>query len=265
MSRAFLFVLDSVGIGGAPDAEKYGDEGSNTLGHIAEKTGVHLPNMAALGLGQALELASGKRPFPPEKLIGQWGIAEEVSHGKDTPSGHWEIAGVPVLFDWGYFPNSIPTFPQTFTDALIAKANLTGILGNKHASGTDIIEELGAEHMRSGEPIVYTSADSVIQIAAHEQSFGLERLYEICHIARQLSYDMNIGRVIARPFVGTDKTNFTPHGKPQGLHGSPAVTHSSRRAHPGAARYHHHRQDWRHLCPFRHRPRSEGVGQRRAV
>ena len=212
MSRAFLFVLDSVGIGGAPDAEKYGDEGSNTLGHIAEKTGVHLPNMAALGLGQALELASGKSPFSPEKLIGQWGIAEEVSHGKDTPSGHWEIAGVPVLFDWGYFPNTIPTFPQAFTDAFIARANIPGILGNKHASGTDIIEELGAEHMRSGEPIVYTSADSVIQIAAHEQSFGLERLYEICHIARQLSYDMNIGRVIARPFVGTDKTDFTRTG-----------------------------------------------------
>jgi phosphopentomutase len=212
MSRAFLFVLDSVGIGGAPDAARYGDEGSNTLGHIAEKTAVQLPNMAALGLGHALEMTSGKNPFPPAKPMGQWGIAEEVSHGKDTPSGHWEIAGVPVLFDWGYFPNTIPTFPQPFTDAFIAQAGLPGILGNKHASGTDVIEELGAEHMRSGKPIVYTSADSVIQIAAHEQSFGLERLYEICHVARQLSYDMNIGRVIARPFVGTDKTNFTRTG-----------------------------------------------------
>jgi phosphopentomutase len=212
MSRAFLFVLDSVGIGGAPDAAKYGDEGSNTLGHIVEKTQLQLPNMAALGLGHALELTSGKNPFTSSKISGQWGIAEEVSHGKDTPSGHWEIAGVPVLFDWGYFPNTIPTFPQTFTDAFIAQAGLPGILGNKHASGTDIIEELGAEHMRVGKPIVYTSADSVIQIAAHEQSFGLERLYEICHVARQLSYDMNIGRVIARPFVGTDKTNFTRTG-----------------------------------------------------
>jgi phosphopentomutase len=212
MSRVFLFVLDSVGIGGAPDAAKYGDEGSNTLGHIVEKTQLQLPNMAALGLGHALELTSGRNPFTSLKITGQWGIAEEISHGKDTPSGHWEIAGVPVLFDWGYFPNTIPTFPQTFIDTFISQANLPGILGNKHASGTDIIEELGAEHMRSGKPIVYTSADSVIQIAAHEQSFGLERLYEICHVARQLSYDMNIGRVIARPFVGIDKTNFTRTG-----------------------------------------------------
>jgi phosphopentomutase len=212
MSRAFLFILDSFGIGGAPDAEKYGDAGANTFAHIAEAAKLNLPNLASLGLGLAAEAAAGKNPLPGAKLKGQWGYAEEVSHGKDTPSGHWEIAGVPVLFDWGYFPNTIPTFPKAFTDAFIEQTGLPGILGNCHASGTEIIARLGAEHMISGKPIVYTSADSVIQIAAHEQSFGLERLYDICHVARALSYDMNIGRVIARPFAGSDKTNFTRTG-----------------------------------------------------
>jgi phosphopentomutase len=212
MSRAFLFILDSFGIGGAPDADKYGDAGANTFAHIAEAAKLNLPNLASLGLGLAAEAAAGKNPLPGAKLKGQWGYAEEVSHGKDTPSGHWEIAGVPVLFDWGYFPNTIPTFPKAFTDAFIEQTGLPGILGNCHASGTEIIARLGAEHMISGKPIVYTSADSVIQIAAHEQSFGLERLYDICRVARALSYDMNIGRVIARPFAGSDKTNFTRTG-----------------------------------------------------
>ena len=212
MSRAFLFILDSFGIGGAPDADKYGDVGANTFVHIAESTKLNLPNLGALGLGLAAEASTGKNPLPATPLKGQWGYAEEISHGKDTPSGHWEIAGVPVLFDWGYFPNTIPTFPKAFTDAFLKQTGLPGILGDKHASGTEIIEELGAEHMATGKPIVYTSADSVIQIAVHEESFGLERLYEICRVARQLSYDMNIGRVIARPFVGTDKTNFTRTG-----------------------------------------------------
>ncbi len=212
MSRAFLFILDSFGIGGAPDAKKYGDEGANTFVHIAEAVKLSLPTLASLGLGLAAEASSGKNPFAPTALQGQWGVAQEISNGKDTPSGHWEIAGVPVLFDWGYFPNTIPAFPKSFTEAFIAQAKLPGILGNKHASGTEVIEELGAEHMASGKPIVYTSGDSVIQIAAHEQSFGLERLYKICTIARELSYDMNIGRVIARPFVGTDASNFTRTG-----------------------------------------------------
>lgn len=212
MSRVFLFVLDSVGIGGAPDAEKFGDSGASTFGHIAEKVPLHVPNMASLGLGHATELASGKNPLGPTDIIGQWGCAEEISHGKDTPSGHWEIAGVPVLFDWGYFPQTIPTFPQSLIDEIIARGNLPGFLGNKHASGTDIIAELGEDHMRSGKPIIYTSADSVIQIAAHEHSFGLERLYDICKIARELSYKLNIGRVIARPFIGTDAKNFTRTG-----------------------------------------------------
>ena len=137
-------------------------------------------------------------------------MPNEISNGKDTPSGHWEIAGVPVLFDWGYFPNIIPTFPKSFTDELIKQAKLPGILGNKHASGTVIIEELGVEHMASGKPIVYTSADSVIQIAAHEETFGLQHLYDVCNIARELSYELNIGRVIARPF-SAPIPEFHPH------------------------------------------------------
>ena len=212
MSRVFLFILDSFGIGGAPDAEKYGDKGANTFVHIAERKKLDIPNMTSLGLGFAAEASSGKNPCANSELKGQWGFAEEISHGKDTPSGHWEIAGVPVLFDWGYFPNIVPTFPKTLTDEFIKQAKLPGILGNKHASGTEIIAELGAEHIQSGKPIVYTSADSVIQIAAHEETFGLQRLFEICKIARELSYDLNIGRVIARPFVGTDATNFTRTG-----------------------------------------------------
>ncbi len=228
MARAILMVLDSFGIGGADDAEKFGDLGSDTLGHIAEacargegdreglRSGpLHLPNMDRLGLGSAAIASNGIRPpgldhaGVPE---GIWGYAAEVSNGKDTPSGHWEIAGVPVLFDWGYFPNTVPTFPDELIAAFVERAGLPGILGNKHASGTDIIAELGEEHVRSGKPICYTSADSVFQIAAHEEHFGLERLYEICLIARELVDEYNIGRVIARPFVGETAGDFVRTG-----------------------------------------------------
>ena len=215
MSRAFLFILDSVGIGGAPDADRFGDKGANTLGHVAAQAQPALPNLAALGLGHAAEAASGHLPKgfePGTALRGQWGYGVEVSNGKDTPSGHWEIAGVPVKFNWGYFPKTIPCFPRALTDAIIARAELPGLLGNKHASGTDIIAEFGEDHMETGRPIIYTSADSVIQIAAHEETFGLDRLYEVCEIARELSYELNIGRVIARPFVGADASDFTRTG-----------------------------------------------------
>jgi phosphopentomutase len=215
MSRAFLFILDSVGIGGAPDADRFGDKGANTLGHVATQAQPALPNLASLGLGHAAKAASGHLPkgFDADAALrGQWGYGVEVSNGKDTPSGHWEIAGVPVTFDWGYFPKTVPCFPRTLTDAIIAQAELPGLLGNKHASGTDIIAEFGEEHMESSKPIIYTSADSVIQIAAHEETFGLDRLYEVCQIARDLSYDPNIGRVIARPFVGADSRDFTRTG-----------------------------------------------------
>ena len=140
-----------------------------------------------------------------------YGCAAEKSLGKDTQSGHWEMAGVPVLFEWGYFSPDYPSFPQSLLDALISKAKLPGVLGNKHASGTDIIKELGDEHVQTGKPIVYTSADSVFQIAAHEEAFGLQRLYDICEITRKLVDPLNIGRVIARPFIGTSG-NYTRTG-----------------------------------------------------
>lgn len=220
MKRAFFLILDSVGCGGAPDAVAFGDEGSNTLAHIAAacaaaicedgRSGpLHLPNLDALGLGAAIRLASGaETPGLEAEPSGMWGAATEVSNGKDTPSGHWELSGVPVPFNWHYFEHTIPTFPADLTDTLIAQAELPGILGNKHASGMPIIRELGEEHMRSGMPICYTSADSVFQIAAHEETFGLDRLLEVCEIAAKLVHPMMVGRVIARPFVGTSPEDF---------------------------------------------------------
>ena len=224
MARALIIVLDSFGIGAAADAPAFGDAGSDTLGHIAEacaagrgdKAGLRagplrLPNLDRLGLGAAAEASTGRRlpslgaDGPPTGVFG-YGI--ETSKGKDTPSGHWEIAGVPVAFDWGYFPETVPTFPRALTDALIREANLPGILGDRHASGTTIIAELGEEHILTGKPICYTSADSVFQIAAHETHFGLDRLYEVCLIARRLCDPLNIGRVIARPFVGETAADF---------------------------------------------------------
>src|SRR5271166_1652187 len=230
MPRAILIVLDSVGCGGAEDAKAYGDEGADTLGHIAEacalgrgdREGLRrgplaLPRLDALGLGLAIQASTGRAPpgFALPEPRGQWGYGVETSRGKDTPSGHWEIAGTPVDFDWGYFPETIPTFPQALTTALIKEGKLPGILANRHASGTTIIEEFGEEHVRTGKPICYTSADSVFQIAAHEEAFGLERLYDLCRIARRLCDRLNVGRVIARPFVGTNASDFvrTPHRK----------------------------------------------------
>ncbi len=224
MPRVFLMVLDSVGIGGAPDAAAYGDAGADTVGHVAEacaagaadvaglRSGpLTLPNLAALGLGVVAEAATGRRPpgIATGPLTGCCALAAERSKGKDTPSGHWEIAGVPVPFDWTYFPLAVPTFPPAFTRALIAEAGLPGVLGDCHASGTEIIARLGGEHVATGRPIVYTSADSVIQIAAHDQSFGLDRLIGVCRIARRLADPLGVGRVIARPFVGDGATGFT--------------------------------------------------------
>ncbi|MET3898793.1 phosphopentomutase [Devosia sp. UYZn731] len=227
MPRAILLILDSVGIGGAPDADAYGDVGSNTVGHIAEfaATGkadreglragpLNVPNMDAMGLGAAIELSTGILPpnLSTTPKGGRFGVGREVSRGKDTPSGHWEIAGVPVPFDWGYFPQTEPTFPPELIAEFIERAKLPGILGDKHASGTDIIAELGEESIRSGRPIVYTSIDSVFQIAAHEGHFGLDRLYEICQIAFELTAPLMIGRVIARPFIGENATTFKRTG-----------------------------------------------------
>jgi len=220
MKRALLLVLDSFGIGASADAERFGDAGANTLLHIAEARArngrpLQLPNLARLGLGHAAALSGGS--FPPGfdancTVEGAWGYAQELSSGKDTPSGHWEMAGVPVLFDWGYFPALEHSFPPALLDALIERGSLPGILGNCHASGTTIIEQLGEEHLRSGKPIVYTSADSVLQIAAHEEHFGLDRLYALCELARELCDPYNIGRVIARPFKGEDAASFKRTG-----------------------------------------------------
>jgi len=217
MPRAFILVLDSLGIGWAPDADQYGDAGADTLGHIAEacargradRDGLRsgplaLPCMGSLGLGLAAQLATGTVPpnLKSPVLRGRFAAAREISRGKDTPSGHWELAGTPVTFDWGHFPPGPPSFPETLTRAIIEQAGLPGILGNRAASGTEIIKELGGEHMATGKPICYTSADSVFQIAAHEETFGLDRLLELCERVRALLDGYDIGRVIARPFIG---------------------------------------------------------------
>jgi phosphopentomutase len=215
VTRAFLIVMDSVGCGGAPDAAAFGDAGANTLGHIAAacaagradegRSGpLKMPTLDALGLGAAIRLASGAAtPGLAATPSGRWGAATEVSRGKDTPSGHWELAGVPVPWDWTYFPDTRPAFPETLVAEVCRLAGTEGILGNCHASGVPIIEELGADHMRTGWPICYTSADSVFQIAAHEDSFGLERLLRLCEALAPTLHAMKVGRVIARPFVGT--------------------------------------------------------------
>lgn len=226
--RAFVLVMDSLGIGASDDAERFGDGGADTLGHIAEhcyrgladKSGLRsgplrIPNLLRLGLGRALQESRGA-PVEgienPPQFSGAYGYCAERSAGKDTPSGHWEIAGLPVEFDWTCFPDTVPSFPAELIDELIRRGGLTGVLGNCHSSGTTILKELGEEHIRSGEPIVYTSADSVLQIAAHETHFGLERLLALCETARQLVDDYNVGRVIARPFVGEHRGEFTRTG-----------------------------------------------------
>lgn len=214
MTRAILCILDSFGIGGAPDAADYGDVGADTLGHIAANYPISLPNLDALGLGAAAKLSTGSIPrgLTDQPKGGRWGVGREVSKGKDTPSGHWEIAGVPVPFEWGYFPLAEPTFPPDLIAQLVEKSGIPGILGDKHASGTTIIAELGEASIRTGKPICYTSIDSVFQIAAHETHFGLDRLYKLCETAFALTAPLNIGRVIARPFVGENPGTFKRTG-----------------------------------------------------
>jgi phosphopentomutase len=222
MARALLLVLDSFGIGFAKDADEF-DRGSNTLGNIAKQCDVGdannadrqgaltLPHLCQLGLNEALKLSSGSygAGLPiGQPLTGSYGYAIEQSAGKDTPSGHWEMAGLPVHEDWGYFSSKENCFPEELLQAFIDETTIPGVLGNCHASGTEIIERLGEEHIQSGKPIVYTSADSVFQIAAHEIHFGLDRLYELCDITRKLVDPYRIGRVIARPFLGESSQEF---------------------------------------------------------
>lgn len=219
MARAFLVVMDSVGAGGAPDAASYfngtlPDSGANTLAHIAAacaagqadqgRSGpLRMPNLDQLGLSAAVKLASGAdMPGLGAAPQGLWGAATEVSRGKDTPSGHWELAGVPVPWDWTYFPDTLPAFAPDLMAEVARLCGAGGTLGNCHASGMPIIAAHGDEHMRTGWPICYTSADSVFQIAAHEETFGLERLLSLCAAIAPRLHAMRVGRVIARPFIG---------------------------------------------------------------
>ncbi|MFI3245318.1 MAG: phosphopentomutase [Ferrimonas sp.] len=226
MARAIILMMDSFGVGATADAEKFGDVGADTFGHIAEycaqgkaeigRSGpLSLPHLSQLGLAHLAFESTGVVPagFALDQTpTAAFGFAAELSSGKDTPSGHWEMAGVPVLYDWGYFSDLENSFPKELTDKILARAGLSGFLGNCHASGTSILECLGEEHVRSGLPIFYTSADSVFQIACHEESFGLDKLYELCAIAREELEPYNIGRVIARPFVGSCAADFARTG-----------------------------------------------------
>lgn len=218
LGRVCILLMDSLGIGASFDASNYQDQDADTFGHIHSaalagranqinlRTGpMHIPNLTKLGLYHAAIASTGKRLLDLSQISrprGYYGYAVEQCAGKDTISGHWELAGVNFDFTWGYFPHTIPCFPKLLIDEFIQKAQLIGVLAEKHASGTEVIEEFGAEHIITGKPIIYTSADSVLQIAAHEDYFGLQRLYQICEIARELVDEYRIGRVIARPFIG---------------------------------------------------------------
>lgn len=226
MKRTIIMMLDSFGVGAATDAASFGDVGADTFGSIAKACAegradigregpLKLPNLARLGLALAAKESTGAfaAGFSDDvAVIGAYGHADELSTGKDTPSGHWEMAGVPVLYEWGYFSDLTNSFPKELTDKILQRAGLNGYLGNCHSSGTVILENLGEEHMRTGFPIFYTSADSVFQIACHEESFGLDDLYNLCIIAREELADYNIGRVIARAFVGTCADDFERTG-----------------------------------------------------
>ena len=219
MARAFLLVMDSVGIGGAPDADKFfngevPDTGANTFGHIAQaraKAGkpLQVGTLDALGLSASVELASGLKVLGLNaKQTGAWGAATQKSIGKDTPSGHWELAGLPVPWDWHVFPKTDPAFPINIAKAICDIACTDKILGNCHASGMQVLDELGPKHMKTGWPICYTSADSVLQIAAHEDVFGRDRLIKLCEDIAPLLHQMKVGRVIARPFIGDAVNGF---------------------------------------------------------
>src|SRR5438105_2729636 len=196
-NRITLIVLDGAGIGAMPDAPEWGDAGSDTFGHICESREVRLPNLQSLGLGNIRPL---KGVAEIEKTRGCYGKCALASNGKDTTTGHWEMAGIVLERAFPTYPQG---FPQTILDRFTTETGVPGILGNVAASGTEIIKELGAEHVRTGKPIVYTSADSVFQIAAHEQVIPLDRLYEICETARVILHgEHEVGRVIARPFLG---------------------------------------------------------------
>lgn len=195
--------MDSAGIGEMPDSASWGDAGSNTIGHVLASRKVNLPNLQQLGLGNIHPLEN----LPAlEETIGNYGKCTLKSNGKDTTTGHWEIAGIILEKAFPTFPQG---FPQRIINEFVEKAKVPGVLANIPASGTEIIKQFGEEHIKTGKPIVYTSADSVFQIAAHEEVIPIERLYEICHIAREiLDGEDKVGRVIARPFLGNNPDNF---------------------------------------------------------
>ena len=197
-NRITLIVLDGAGMGAMPDAPEWGDAGSDTFGHICESRQLDLPNLQQLGLGNIRPL-NGVPAVTNSR--GDYGKCALKSNGKDTTTGHWEMAGIILERAFPTYPNG---FPKPVIDEFIGKANVPGVLGNFPASGTEIIKELGEEHVKTGKPIVYTSADSVFQIAAHEAVFGLDRLYEVSEIAREMLHgEHEVGRVIARPFLGS--------------------------------------------------------------
>lgn len=205
MNNFFIIILDGVGIGELPDASNYNDSGSNTLCNMAEAVGgLELPNLGKMGLGN---IASIKGVLPVKSSLASYGKLTEISSGKDSTTGHWELAGLHVKTDFSYFPQG---FPKNLVDKFIHKTGCKGVLGNKPASGTEIIKELGEAHLKTRFPIIYTSADSVFQIAAHEQVIPLKELYKICKITREevLTLPLQVGRVIARPFIG-QPGNFT--------------------------------------------------------
>ncbi len=199
MNNFFVIVLDGVGIGELPDAAKYSDQGSNTLVNISLAVdGLKLPHLTKFGLGNIVEISGVPEVSNP---LASYGKMKETSKGKDSTTGHWELAGLNIQFDFSYFPNG---FPDNIVNKFIELTGCKGILGNKPASGTEIISELGDEHVKTGFPIIYTSADSVFQIAAHEEVIQLNELYRICKITREeiLVDPLKVGRVIARPFIG---------------------------------------------------------------
>lgn len=197
MQRVFLIVLDSLGVGALPDAERFGDQGTHTLDHLVQAAGgLDAPHLTALGLGRVPGVSAVPAAEQPSACFGR---CAERSPGKDTSTGHWEMMGCVLEREFPTFPEG---FPPAILDPFLERTGLEGVLGNEAASGTEILERLGAEHLASGRPIVYTSADSVFQVAAHEEAFGLERLYEVCRTARELLDPWGVGRVIARPFVG---------------------------------------------------------------
>ena len=229
MKRAFLIVLDSFGIGSTRDAYKFGDVGANTFGNIVKycflnkandynrKGSLYIPNLVSLGLVKAAIASSGKNLVGIQDtnfLIGSYAYANEISSGKDTSSGHWELAGAPVLFNWDYFNSTVNSIPKYLIQEIILTFSLTGILGNCHASGTTILDEFGEEHISTKKPIFYTSSDSVCQIACHEDIFGLKCLYKLCSLVRSIfdKKNIKIARVIARPFVGLKKKQFKRTG-----------------------------------------------------